>query len=367
MRTDLLHQIALTCIPQVGSVTARNLVSYCGGAEAVFQTSKKDLLKIPGIGPVIAENVVSAEPLRRAEEELEWLERHDVEAIFYTDERFPVRLKQNLDAPVMLYFNGSDPALLSAKRMLAIVGTRKATEHGRRICEEICEELKPFDVVVVSGLAFGIDVAAHRACNLAGVPNIGVLGHGLARIYPAEHQSVAEKMIENGGLLSEFPHFEPPDREHFPMRNRIIAGMTDGLLVVESQRNGGSMISANLAFEYSREVFAVPGRVKDSRSAGCNHLIKSEKARLVESAADIAYILGWDENGSGGGRQMQLFLDLSPDEEIVVAAVREQPEIQIDNLAFQVKLHPGVLANVLLGLEFKGVLKTLPGKRYLVV
>ncbi len=367
MNKDLHFQIALTCIPQVGSVTARNLVSYCGSPEQVFRTSKKDLLKIPGIGPMVAGNISSPEPLQRAETELNWLEKQDVQAIFYTDEKFPNRLKQNADAPLMLFFKGSDVALLSGKRMLAIVGTRKPTDFGKVICEEIVENLAKFEVTVVSGLAFGIDVTAHKKCNQTGIPNIGVLGHGLGRLYPDVHRAVAEKMIENGGLLTEYPHFAPPDRENFPMRNRIIAGLTDALLVVETEKSGGSMISANLAFEYSREVFAVPGRVRDGKSAGCNWLIKSEKARLAETAEDIAFQMGWEENGQSRGVQTQLFLDLSDEETCIVEAVKNQPQIAIDELTFSTKLNPGKLASILLALEFKGVLRTLPGKRYLVI
>lgn len=361
-----LHEVALTFIPLVGAVTARTLVSYCGGAEAVFRASKRELLNIPGIGPAIADSVRTAEPLRRAESELEYMAKHGIEAIFYTDERFPLRLRQLPDAPALLYFKGSSAEVLSAERVVAIVGTRQPTEHGKAICEELVEDLKPYNALIVSGLAYGIDVTAHKKANAVGLPNIGVLGNGLGRLYPAAHQSVAQKMLENGGLLSEYPHATPPDREHFPMRNRIIAGLSDCLVVVETGETGGSIISAELAGQYDREVFAVPGRPRDPKSIGCNHLIKKEKARLLESAADLAAVMGWEVEGNRRAVQTQLLLDLSPAESSIVAAIRARPEIPIDELTIATQLSPGELAALLLGLEFRGVLRTLPGKRYVL-
>lgn len=366
MPDSLQHQIALTLAPQVGAVTAKLLISYCGSAEAVFHAPKKDLLKIPGIGPVTADNLLSAEPMRLAEAELRFLEQHGVDALFYTDERYPARLKQCHDSPPLIYFKGSSPDLLSARRIVAIVGTRQPTEHGKSLCEEIIEGLQPYNVLIVSGLAYGVDITAHRKSIASEVPNIGVLGHGLANIYPSQHRSVALKMIENGGLLTEYTHDTKPDREHFPMRNRIIAGMSDALLVVETATSGGSMISAELASQYERDVFALPGRVRDVKSAGCNLLIKNNKARLAESAADIAAVLRWEEADRQQAIQTQLFHDLTPAETILFNIIREQPEIPIDQLTLAAKLSPGELASLILGLEFKGIIRTLPGKRYMV-
>jgi DNA processing protein len=366
MPDSLQHQIALTLVPQVGPVTAKVLVSYCGSAEGVFSTAKKELVKIPGVGPVTAAYLLSAEPLKLAERELVFLEQHGVEALFYTHERYPARLKQCHDCPPMIYFKGSSLDLLGARRIVAIVGTRQPTEYGKMMCEEIVEGLQAYNVVVVSGLAFGIDIAAHRkACSLD-VPNIGVLGHGLSNIYPSQHRSIALKMLENGGLLTEYTHDTKPDREHFPMRNRIITGLSDALVVVETAIAGGSMISAEFAGQYERELFALPGRVRDAKSAGCNLLIKKEKAKLAESAADIAAALRWDEGDKQKSVQTQLFLDLNPTETMLLNIIREQPEIPIDQLALAAKLPPGELASVILGLEFKGVIRTLPGKRYMV-
>jgi DNA processing protein len=350
----------------VGPVTAKNLVSYCGGAEAVFRAARKDLLRIPGIGPGTAGALRSPEPLRLAERELAFMERHGVRALFYTDPGYPVRLRQNHDCPALLYFKGSSERLLDANRVIAIVGTRQPTDYGRMLCEEIVEGLLPYDIVLLSGLAFGIDIVAHRQATALGIPNIGVLGHGLGTIYPSQHRGTALKMIENGGLLSEYPHDTKPDREHFPMRNRIVTGMCDALIVVESAASGGSLISAELAVQYGRELFAVPGRVRDPKSAGCNYLIKSGRARLAESASDIADALRWEEPGREKGRQAQLFPDLTDAESGLVDLIRQSPEIAIDQLSAAARLPAGDLAAQLLNLEFKGVIRTLPGKRYIV-
>ncbi|MCB0544040.1 MAG: DNA-protecting protein DprA [Lewinellaceae bacterium] len=366
MPDKLQYQIALTLVPQVGAITAKTLVSYCGSAEAVLLASRKELLKIPGIGPVTADSIRSAEVLRAAEREIAFLEQHGIDAIFYTDERYPARLRQCYDCPPLLYFKGSDTGLLSAQRIIAVVGTRQPSEYGKAICEEIVEGLQAFGALVVSGLAFGIDITAHRKATALGMPNIGVLGHGLANIYPSQHRSIALKMIEQGGLLTEYPHDTQPDREHFPMRNRIIAGLCDALLVVETAATGGSMISAGLADQYGRETFAVPGRVRDAKSTGCNLLVKNNRARLVESASDIATVMRWEETGRQTGIQPQLFPDLSPAESQLIAIIRAQPEIPIDQLTLASRLSPGELASLILELEFKGVIRTLPGKRYMV-
>jgi len=366
MNDNLLYQIALTLVPQVGALTAKNLVSYCGSAEGVFRASRKELLKIPGIGLVVTNAILSVPSLHLAERELEFLEKNKVEAVFYTDERYPTRLKQCADGPVMLFFKGSSSRLLNSERIVAIVGTRQPGDYGKYACEEIIDGLKPYNVLIISGLAYGIDITAHRKSNMTDVPNIGVLGHGLGSIYPKQHRSVALKMIENGGLLTEYIHSANPDREHFPMRNRIIAGMCDALVVVETAASGGSMISAQLAVDYGRDLFAVPGRINDPKSVGCNYLIQNNSARLTVSAADIAESMRWEENGKTSIRQTQLLLDLSAEEEGLLQHIRQQPEIAIDQLSVLSRMLPGELASTLLGLEFKGAIRTLPGKRYIV-
>lgn len=361
--TDQLHyQIALTLLPQVGAITAKTLVSYCGSAEAVFRASRKELLKIPGVGPGIAEAISKSSTLEQAERELEFLEQNDIEAIFYTDARYPVRLRQNADCPAMLFFKGSGTDLLHAPRIVAIVGTRQPTDYGKAVCEEFVEGLQAYDVVIVSGLAFGIDITAHRKATVLGIPNIAVLGHGLGSIYPSQHRNTALQLVENGGLLTEYLHHTGPDREHFPMRNRIIAGLCDALLVVETAASGGSMISAELASQYERDIFAVPGRLRDPKSAGCNHLLRTHRARLAENAEQLATEMNWDT--SGQPRQIALPLDLNPEESALVDLLRQHQELPIDEIGLATRQSPGALAALLLELEFKGLVRTLPGKRY---
>lgn len=367
MSNQLLYQIALTRIPQVGAVTAKTLVSYCGSAEGVFRASKRALYKIPGIGPAIVENIHAADAEALAAKELLFLENHAVTPLFYTDERFPARLRQCYDCPAILYFKGNSAEWLNAARIVSIVGTRQPTEWGRSFCEELTEGLKPYGVVVVSGLAYGIDIVAHRKATGLGMPNIAVLGHGLGSIYPADHRSTALKITECGGLLCEYTHDTRPDRENFPMRNRIIAGMCDALIVVETAASGGSMITAELASQYERDLFAVPGRIRDPKSAGCNLLIKSNKAQLIETVEDLAAALRWTPLGQARPVQTQLFPELDPVSEQLLTIVRQAPEIPIDQLSERAGLSPGALASLILDLEFKGLIRTLPGKRYVTV
>jgi DNA processing protein len=362
-----LYQIALTRIPQVGVITAKNLIAWCGGAEAVFRAKKATLLKVPGVGPGIVAEIHAPEALKAAEQELVFMEKNGVTGLFYTDAAFPERLRSRIDCPVMVFFKGSDPALLEAERMVAIVGTRKISDHGKAICEEIVAGLLPYNVVMVSGLAYGIDITAHRKATSIGMPNIGVLGHGLGSIYPTSHKSTALRMMESGGLLSEYLHNAGPDREHFPMRNRIISGLCEALIVVETGLSGGSMISVEFATKHNLDIFAVPGRPQDPQSAGCNRLIKQNRAKLIESATDVAETMGWEKSGQQKAVQAQLFPDLSPEEQQIIEIVRTNPNIAIDDLILAANKPPGEIATLILHLEFKGLLKTQPGKRYLAM
>lgn len=367
MKDSLQHQIALVAASQIGPITAKTLVAHCGSALAVFESSARSLLKIPGIGPVVVKSLQDPGIFQVADREMRFLDEHDIHPIFFTDTHYPARLRQCADSPVLLFFKGSDPALLAPLRMVAIVGTRTPTDYGRALCEEFIEQIAVYQPVIISGLAYGIDITAHRKATALGIPNIGTLGHGLGAIYPHDHKSTALRMCENGGLLSEFLHHTKPDRENFPMRNRIIAGLSDALLVVETADSGGSMISAQLAHQYEREVFAFPGRVHDSRSAGCNLLIKGNRARLIESAADLAEMMGWNQENQPRAIQTQLFPELNAEEKTVYDIIRQQAEIPVDALSLAAGIAPGALASLILHLEFKGLVRTLPGKRYVVV
>ena len=362
---DLLYKIALTLIPKVGAVTAKNLVSYCGGPKAVFESTRKSLTAVPGVGEQIAKNVLDKEVLILAEQEAKFIEKHGIRPLFFLDNDYPVRLKPLHDAPVMLFYKGNTE--LNAQRVVSIVGTRKPTPYGKGICENIVADLKEYDALVVSGLAHGIDVTAHKKCLEEKIPTIGVLGHGLGRIYPAQHKTVAAQMISNGGLLTEFASHIEPEREHFPMRNRIIAGMCDALIVVQTANKGGSVISAEMANSYSKDVFAVPGRINDKYSEGCNRLIKIHKAALMESVKDLAYVMRWEKSvNSNKKEQGKLFEELNDKEQAIIRVLKKEEEIGIDDLIHVTKITSSEMAATLLDLEFKGIVKTIPGKRYLL-
>jgi len=364
MENHLFHHIALTKVPLVGAVVAKNLIAYCGSAAAVFDTPKRDLRRIPGIGPLLAENIVKQKIFKETEEELLFIEKHKVKALTFLDDDYPQRLRQYNDSPIVLYYKGN--ADLNPSRIVSIVGTRKPSTYGRSICEELVAGLKDYNVMIVSGLAYGIDVCAHKKSLESGIETIGVLGHGLQKIYPATHKDVARKMIQQGGLLTEYPSGTDAEREHFPMRNRIVAGMCDALIVVETNRKGGSMISAEIANGYFKDVFAIPGRPKDPQSKGCNYLIKSHKAALIESADDLIQAMNWDHAGPPKSQQTELFIELSPEEKVVVDLLRVNEELSIDQLTLKTCTNSSQMASTLLGLEFKGLLKPLPGKRYIL-
>ena len=368
MREDLIYKIALTQVPLVGAVTAKNLISYCGGIEAVFRAKKKELLKIPGVGPRIVTNLLQKEVLVKAEAELKFIEDHQIDPIFFLDPDYPYRLQPLPDAPVLLYYKGKTP--LNAERLISIVGTRQPSEKGITICEDIIRGLAPYSPVIVSGLAYGIDITAHRAALKNNLPTIGVLGHGLSRIYPAIHRRTAMEMQQNGGLLTEYPSQTDPDRERFPMRNRIVAGMSDALIVIETKKKGGSMITARVANQYNKDVFAIPGRINDQKSAGCNLLIKSHLANLVENADDVLYLLGWEqeEKNKSRGIQTQLFNDLSDLEQKIFQVLKESADpLHIDWISHKVEIPTTQVSASLLQLEFKGIVKSLPGKRFILI
>lgn len=365
MADELLYYVGLTKIPKVGAVTAKTLVSYCGGAEAVFKASKKQLLAIPGIGPGTANEILKQSVLSEADPDLNKAGKDGTRIFSYLSPDYPQRLKHFSDCPVVLRYKGNTN--LNANRIVAIVGTRKPTDYGKAVCEKLVEELKAYDVIIVSGLAYGIDVTAHKKCVDIGIPTIGVMGSGLDIVYPSMHRKIAKQMMENGGLLSEFPHGTPPDREHFPMRNRVVAGMCDALVVVETKRRGGSMITANLANDYNKDVFAYPGRNSDEFSEGCNLLIKSHKAALLDGAKDLSYVMQWEAGKKNTDIQRSLFTELNTEEDQLVKLLKRNPKIAIDQITVSMSKTPSEMAALLLNLEFKGVIKSLPGKRYMLI
>ncbi len=365
MHEDWLYQIALSKIPGVGGVIARNLVSYCGSAKAVFQCRKHRLLKIPGVGEKLAANITDPEVLKLAEAEMNAVVRKGITCVFYLDDAYPERLRQYPHSPVVLYVHGA--VNLNPERCVAIVGTRKPTAYGKARCEQIVADLIPFAPLIISGLAYGIDITAHRAALKHALATVGVMGSGFGYVYPQAHIGIAAQMLSNGGLITEFGFDTGPDRENFPARNRIVAGLADVIVVVESGRNGGSMITVAYADACNKDVCALPGRAGDPASEGCNYLIKTHKAHLIESGQDVAELMQWTQQTQKEQIQRRLFTDLSESEQLLVSLIGDDGEKDIDTLASQSKMHLSELASVLLSLEFKGVVMALPGKRYIVV
>lgn len=358
---SLIHQIALTLIKNVGDVNAKNLLSHFGSAEAVFKASHKQLLQIPGIGQVTAQQILRTNALELAGKQLEFVKKYGIDVLFYTDERYPRRLKNCYDAPVLLYYKGT--ADLNHPRVLSIVGSRRATAYGQGLCRQLAETLKPYGVLVVSGLAYGIDVAAHKESLALQIPTVGVLGHGLDSMYPPAHKKIAAAMVKNGGLLTEFPFECIPERENFPKRNRIIAGIADVTIVVEAALKGGALITADIANSYHRDVFAFPGRTTDEYSMGCNFLIKTNRAGLITHARDLVYDMGWDVLPTTGEKQMEIPLHLSPEERKIIQLLKYSA-MQVDELGGRAEIQQSRLAMYLLNLELKGVIVSLPGKVY---
>ena len=359
---DLVYKIALTLIPKVGPVTARQLLSYAGSPEEVFRCSKKALMRIPGIGPAIAEAISAQTVLSSAEKELQILFQNKIKPIFITDEAYPGRLRHFPDSPLLLFYQGS--ADLNPARCISIIGTRKPSPYGISFCEDLIQGLWPYSPTIVSGLAYGIDITAHRKAHEIGLPTIGVMAHGHGHFYPSEHRSVGRRMLENGGLLCEYTYNTAAEKEYFPLRNRIVAGICDALIVVETGPEGGSMITAQFANEYNKDVFALPGRANDPASVGCNLLIKTHRAQLLESPEDLVQALTWDEQQRRQGVQQSLFSELEPEEKKIVDLLGQNQEAYIDDLVAWSGKSPGTLAALLLDMELKGIVRTLPGKRY---
>lgn len=347
-------------ISRIGSVNSRKLIAYAKGIENVFKLSRKDLLGIPGFGNQIVEQILGDEHFRLADQELEFIEKYNIKVTTFFDDDYPFRLKQSDDCPLLYFSKGK--AIANERKYLSVVGTRNATQRGVEFCNKLMRELKEsgHDVVIVSGLAFGVDIAAHKAALKENLPTIGVLAHGLNQVYPAKHRDVATKMLEQGAIVSEFFSGMFPDKNNFIRRNRIIAGLSDATIVVESDVKGGSLITANLANSYSRDVFAVPGRLGDKYSSGCNKLIKTNRAALLESVADIEYLLGW--NRSSEPKQKELFVQLSAEEEELLKVFDNGEELNIDTVCRKSGYTMAKVSALLLNLEFSGVVKCLPGK-----
>ena len=360
-QNELRDYLALWSVSGIGSITARKLISYVGNVSDILNSNSKEILNIPGVGNKLIKTIKSGEHYKQADKEIEFIEKYKIKVISITDDEYPYRLKQCEDAPLLLFYKGKP--LDNNKKYISIVGTRNATEYGKTFCDKFINELKEkgHDVVIISGLAYGIDIVAHKLALKYSIPTYGILAHGLNTIYPSQHRNVATDMLEQGGLITEFMHTVFPDKNNFVRRNRIIAGLSDATIIVESNIKGGSLITADLANSYNRDVFAVPGRIGDKYSLGTNKLIKSNRAVLIESVSDLEYIMGWEPTNKEP-KQTALFYNFTEEEQKIINLLNNKEELDIDSICRMSELKMSKVSSILLNLEFKGVVKCLPGK-----
>lgn len=362
--SDLLYQIALTCVPHIGPVQAGVLLQHFGTAQAIFRASEKELSAIEQIGAVRAKSIHQFSGFKKAEEEILFLEKYNIHALSLQDEAYPNRLRYCNDAPVLLYYKGN--ANLNASKIISVVGTRHASEYGKQLTQQFIKELQAASVTVVSGLAIGIDALAHKTALRNNLPTIAVLAHGLKFIYPPQHKSLAKEIIQqDGGLLTEFIHSDKPEKYFFPKRNRIVAGISDATIIIETAIKGGSMITGRLAESYNRDVFAFPGRVTDAKSAGCNFLIRTRTAELMNTTSEFLEVMGWNKtNALPKVVQQNLFANINEDEKKIVSLLQQKGTLHIDEIASFTFLSNSSIAASILNLELQGIIKSLPGKRY---
>ncbi len=361
---ELIYQIGLTLLPNIGDVNAKSLVSYCGSAGEVFKTKEKLLQKIPGIGVINAKKIISnKDVLKRAEEEVEFILKYKIKPIFFTDVEYPQRLKFCNDSPVMMFYKGN--ANLNAEKIVAVVGTRKPDDYGKELTQRLLNDLAGSGILVISGLAYGVDGHAHKYALDNGLQTVGVVAHGLDRVYPTAHTALAKKMLKNGGLLTDFMSGTNPDAVNFPKRNRIVAGLCDALVVIQSKREGGSLITATIASSYNKDVFAFPGEAGNDLSEGCNGLIKRNKAALIENSADLLDAMNWAEQDKKPKRkQIPLIISLSEDEQKIAKTFVQKKQLHLDEICYASEMSVSAVSTLLLQLEFNNLIKSKPGKVY---
>jgi DNA processing protein len=362
---ELPYQIGLTLIEGIGDVHAKSLLAYCGSAKEVFRQKKLQLIKVPGIGGYLAASIAKgAGVLRRAEEEIRFIQKYNIRPLFFTDQGYPERLKYCNDSPIMLYYKGN--ANLNKEKIIAVVGTRRPSDYAKQITEELIKDLKTSGALIVSGLAYGVDVLAHRTALDVGLETVGVVAHGLDRIYPQLHEKTAKMMIQQGGLLTDFMSGTNPDAVNFPKRNRIVAGICDALVMVESRREGGSLITATIAGSYNKDVFAYPGKAGEALSEGGNGLIKQNRATLIENAADLLYAMQWEEKEQTRERsnQIPLLLKLNTDEKKLMLLFEKKNTLHIDEICHASEMPMSKVSALLLQLEFSNLIKSRPGKLF---
>lgn len=362
----MIHAIALSLIKNLSCRQLRSLCAAVGSPEEIFHLSSKELTSLLGWHTDIVNAIAKRTTMARAEEELRFCEKHHVRPLFFTDEAYPKRLNlpQAEDTPPLIYTMGQ--ANLNAKHIVAVVGTRRISPYGEDLVRQLMEGLKGEDILIVSGLAYGVDTAAHSQALANGLPTVGVVAHGFDQLYPPKNRDLACRMVQTqGGMVTEYPSSTRILPIYFPARNRIVAALSDAVVVVESAKKGGSLITADLACGYNRDVFAFPGRVGDTNAEGTNKLIFSNKAGLIQSADDLLYSLNWDrESIPSEGKQQSLFADLLPDEERVLHILHQHESLLLDDIIEYAQIPLAQVATILLNLEFKSLCQSLPGRRY---
>lgn len=359
---DLFYLLALLKVDGVGDIMAKKLLSHFGNAESILKAKTKEIAGIDGVGAVLLKNIKDKTIYEKADKEFEFLKSDGIKTSYFQDEDYPDRLKHCIDSPVLIFSSGNID--LKSKKIISIVGTRQITSYGTEFCRKLIEDLVALDPVIVSGFAYGVDIVAHQLAMENNLQTIGVLAHGLNQIYPRTHKKYMAKMEENGGFMTEFWSSSNPDKEKFVRRNRIVAGMSEATIVIESADKGGSLITANMANDYNRDVFAVPGRVTDKYSQGCNNLIKTQKANVLTSVADLVYILNWDVEKRAKPVQKQLFVELDSNEQKIYNFLIKNGKELLDIIAIQCDFPIFRISGILLNMELKGVIRPLPGKLF---
>lgn len=363
MNDEKLYQVALKFIHGIGDINAKQLISYCGSAKAIFNHPKSKLRKIPGIGIKTIESILSSQVLHNAEKEIEKCLSSNVDLFFYTDPGYPSRLKLVNDSPIILFSKGIID--FNKQKVVGIVGTRKATEYGKSVTESIVKDLVPHDAIIVSGLAYGIDITAHRAALENNLPTVAVLAGGLDKIYPDVHKKYTNDLMKDGAIISEKFLGTTPEAHFFPARNRIIAGMSDAVIVVEAAVKGGALITGEIAYSYNRDVFAVPGDIDHKYSEGCNKLISKQKANIYSGISDLEYLLNWDKEEKIATKPLLDIDQFDGDPRKVIEVLLEfRDGLQLDELCWKSQVPINQAVSILLNLEFDGLVKSLPGKRY---
>jgi len=359
---EIIYLLALQKAKGIGSINAKKLIKHCGSAKAVFNEKQQNLLKIDGIGAFKLKGLKDKTLIKKAKKEYQFAQLNHIQVISYFNDEYPSFLKNASDSPLIYFQKGT--INFNNKRIISIVGTRNMTNYGKSFLEKLFDEIKEYNPIIISGLAYGVDVFAHQLAIKHNLQTIAVLAHGLNQIYPAKHHIEATKMLKNGGLITEFWSTSKPDRENFIKRNRIVAGLSQATIVIESANRGGSLITADIANSYNRDVFALPGRVTDLYSAGCNNLIKTNKASMLTGAKDLVYLLNWDIHEKPKVIQKQLFIELDETEEKIYNYLLNEGKQSLDMIALHCNFPIFKISSILLNLELKGVIKPLHGKLF---